>query len=166
MVWYSSVATQVTQASHQAQKQARLHLVRVHKRITNRRQAFHWHLAHALCARYDTIYLEHLNLRGMQSLWGQKVNDLGFGNFLSILYCVAQKTGTMVYQIDRWFPSSKCCHVCQQIFLWLDLKQTQWRCDSCGTLHERDRNAARNVYQVGASTCGGSGVRPTWSAAD
>jgi putative transposase len=145
---------------------ARLHLARVHSHVANQRKAWHWDLAHNLCQTYDAIYLEDLELRGMQRLWGRKISDLGHGNFLRILPHVAERTGTSLGFVDRYFPSSKLCSVCAAVNHHLGLRDRQWTCSAYGTVHDRDHNAAVNIHAEGASSAGGDGVRPTVSAAD
>lgn len=140
---------------HQAQQ----HLARVHKHVANHRQAFHWELAHMLCATYDHISLENLNLQGMKALWGRKVSDLGFGTFVDVLHHVAANTGTVVHHIDRWFPSTKLCAVCGCINEAITLRDRVWTCSDCGTTHHRDVNAAINIFREGASSHGGDPVR-------
>jgi putative transposase len=139
--------------SHNRQR-ARYHLARVHKRVAHVRHAFHWELAHQLCAQYDRIALETLNLQGMKALWGRKVSDLGFGEFIQILHHVAAKTGTVVHHIDPWFPSSKLCHVCGNLNACLTLHDRVWTCACCGVTHRRDHNAAINIFREGASSRG------------
>jgi len=124
------------------------------------RQAFHWDLAHQLCAQYDHITLETLNLQGMKALWGRKVSDLGFGTFVQILHQVADKTGTVVRHIDPWFPSSKLCHVCGTLNAFITLRDRVWTCP-CGVTHQRDVNAAINIFREGASSRGEDSVRLT-----
>ena len=85
-------------------RQARFALAQVHARITHQRQAWQWNLAHELCATYDTIFLEDLELHGMQALWGRKVADLGLGRFVQILRQAAEKHGTHIHHIDRFVP--------------------------------------------------------------
>ncbi len=138
---------------------ARRHLACVHKRVAHVRQAFHWDLAHQLCAQYDGIVLETLNLQGMKALWGRKVSDLGFGDFVQILHHVADKTGTRVHHIDPWFPSTKLCSVCGQLNACITLRDRVWTCAACGTTHQRDHNAATNIYREGASSRGEGHVR-------
>jgi putative transposase len=133
-------------------RQARRALARLHRTIANRRNAWHWETARALCTRYDTIYLEDLDLRGMQAMWGRKVSDLGYSGFVSILHHTAQKMGTHVHHIDRFFPSTKLCHVCGTINEHITLRDRVWTCTSCGTVHHRDRNAAINIHREGASS--------------
>ena len=51
--------------------------------------------------------------------------------------------------VDRWYPSSKTCSVCQHIVDELRLDQRHWQCPKCGTCHDRDINAARNLLMEG-----------------
>jgi len=138
---------------------ARRHLARVHRRVAHVRQAFHWDLARELCTEYDIIRLETLNLQGMKALWGRKVSDLGFGMFVSILHHVASKMGSLVQHIDRWFPSTKLCSACHQVNHHITLHDRVWACTFCGVPHDRERNAATNINEEGASSCGGDPVR-------
>jgi putative transposase len=131
-------------------RRAKAHLARVHKRVAQRRQAFHWELAQQLCAQYDGIILETLNLHGMKALWGRKVSDLGFGTFVQILHHVAAKTGTIVHHIDPWFPSTKLCSVCGHLRAFITLRDRVWSCAVCGATHKRDYNASINIYREGA----------------
>jgi putative transposase len=81
-------------------EQARKHLVRCHEAIANRRRDGFWKLAHQLTDQFDVLCFETLNLKGMQRLWGRKVNDLGLADFLQILEWVAKKKGKKVIYID------------------------------------------------------------------
>jgi putative transposase len=95
----------------------------------------------------------------MQRLWGRKVSDLAFGEFLRILEWVAKKKNKQVVYIDRWIPSSKTCFHCGHILDDLDLSIREWRCPSCHSVNGRDENAAKNICAVGASTAGLGDVR-------
>ena len=141
-------------------EQARLNLARKHRKIANQRADFHWKLAHDLTDRYDWVALETLNLKGMKALWGRKVSDLGFYDFVQKLKYIASKKGRQVRLIDRWFPSSKTCHVCGAINQDLNLRDRTWQCPTCHTQLDRDRNAALNIHRVGASTLSGEVVSP------
>jgi len=139
-------------------------LAQAHADIAHQRQDWHWKLAHDLCARYDVIYLEDLELRGMAAMWGRKISDLGFGSFLPILHQVAPRHGSHVHHIDRWFPSTRLCHVCGNLNAFITLRDRVWTC-ACGTVHHRDRNAAINIHQEGASSCFQGRCKPTPVAA-
>jgi putative transposase len=159
---------QIAQASRQLsrrlkgssnRREAHRHLARVHRRVAHVREAFHWDLARDLCTQYDHITLETLNLQGMKALWGRKVSDLGFGTFVGILHHVASKVGTLVHHIDPWFPSTKLCSACGCINQHITLRDRVWTCSDCGATHQRDVNAAINIFREGASSHGGDPVR-------
>ena len=129
-------------------QRARGHYARVHRRVASKREAFHWWLAHHLCKQYDTLCFETLNIKAMRSLWGRKINDLGFADFLIILKYVAQKTGKAVVQIDQWLPTSKTCSACGTVKENLELRERIFRCE-CGFVLDRDHNAAINIKRWG-----------------
>jgi len=145
-------------------ERARKHFVRQHENVSNRRRDWFWKLAHELTNKFDVLCFETLNLKGMQCLWGRKVNDLALGDFLQILEWVASKKGKRVIYIDRWYPSSKTCSCCGNVLDELDLDVRRWRCPSCHSVNDRDENAAINICAVGASTVGLGDVRQVMPA--
>lgn len=135
-LFFKQSLTQVKKASREHSKkqkgsikreQARRSLVRKHEDIANRRADWFWKLAHRLTDQFDVLCFETLNLKGMQRLWGRKVNDLAFRDFLNILEWVARKTDKQVVYIDRWYPSSKTCSGCGHLLESLDLSIRRWR---------------------------------------
>ena len=145
-------------------ERARKYLVRVHEKVANQRQDWFWKLAHQLTDEYDYLFFETLNLKGMQRLWGRKVNDLALANFLEILKYVADCKGKTVDFIDQWYPSSKTCSHCEHKLDNLPLDVRRWRCPVCKTHNDRDLNAAVNIRMVGASTHELGDVRQSWIA--
>jgi len=133
-------------------ERARKHLARKHEDIANRRRDWFWKLAHQMTNQFDVLCFETLSLKGMQRLWGRKVSDLAFGEFLQILEWVAKNKSKQVVYIEQWYPSSKTCNTCNHVLQSLDLSTRGWRCPSCQTVNGRDENAARNIQAVGAST--------------
>jgi putative transposase len=140
-------------------EQARLNLARAHENIVNQRKDWFWKLAHELTDKFDVLCFETLNLKGMKRLWGRKVSDLAFRDFLDILEWVAKKKGKEVVYIDPWYPSSKTCSGCGHGLTKLDLSIRRWRCPSCGAQNDRDENASVNIKRVGVSTLGLGDVR-------
>jgi transposase len=51
--------------------------------------------------------------------------------------------------IDRWYPSSRTCSACGHLLAELRLSTRHWTCPSCGTRHDRDINAAKNILAAG-----------------
>ncbi|BAZ31956.1 IS891/IS1136/IS1341 transposase [Cylindrospermum sp. NIES-4074] len=140
-------------------ERARKNLVRQHEDVSHRRCDWFWKLAHKLTDQFDILCFETLNLKGMQRLWGRKISDLAFGEFLQILEWVAKKKGKQVVYIEQWYPSSKTCFNCGHILEDLHLSVREWRCPSCQSINGRDENAAKNIQAVGASTVGLGDVR-------
>jgi putative transposase len=140
-------------------ERARKHLVCKHEDIANRRRDWFWKLAHDLTNRFDVLCFETLSLKGMQRLWGRKISDLAFGEFLQILEWVANKKCKQVVFVDRWYPSSKTCSSCAHVLESLDLSIREWRCSSCQSINGRDENAAKIIQAVGASTVGLGDIR-------
>ncbi len=135
--------------SHNREK-ARLELARLHRRVANQRRAFHWELARTLCKKYSIICLEDLNMKWMQMGHGKKVADYGFAELVSLLEYVSPKFGTTIVHIGKFFPSSQLCNACG--FQNKEIKDVcirAWDCPKCGTHHDRDRNAAKNIHEEG-----------------
>lgn len=132
-------------------KQALLHLERTYERISNQRRDWFFKLAHEITLQHSIICIEDLNLDGMKRLWGRKVSDLSYGEFISILEWVALKNGSRIIKVDRWYPSSKACHICGTVNTELVLTDREWRCAGCGAILDRDVNAAVNIREAGLS---------------
>ena len=121
-------------------------LYRRHRDIANRRRDWFWKLSHELCSRYGVIAIEDLNIKGMARLWGRKVHDYAFSEFVEILEWCARKYGTRVIRIGRYCPSSQTCSACGHVWLGTrDLSVREWTCPECGVTHDRDVNAAVNI---------------------
>ena len=144
-------------------RRARKDLARLHLHIANQRKDWQFKLARQLCETYDTICIENLNIKTMQMRWGRKVSDLGHAQFVGILKYMASRLGTLVVETPRFYPSSRTCSVCKYVLDELPLSVREWTCPVCGTVHDRDRNAAFNILRVGTSTCTRDGVRLTQS---
>lgn len=130
-------------------KRARRALAKHSADVANARLDHHFKLAHTLCDEYDVLYFEDLNIWGMKALWGRKVSDLGFAQFLNVLDWVAFKRGKRVVKIDRFTPTTKTCSGCGQKH-HLTLRDRTLHCD-CGLVIDRDHNAAINIKVAGAS---------------
>ena len=117
-------------------------------RIADKRRDFHYQLAHELCDVYDTLVFETLNIKAMKQLWGRKVSDLAFAQFIGILQWVASKRGKQVVFIDRWERTTgKCSHCGHK--QKLELEDRVFDCHDCGFTLDRDHNAARNIVEAG-----------------
>ena len=135
-------------------KSAKKRLAKLYRKIANSRRDFFHKLANKLAEKYQYIAIEDLNIKAMQKLWGKKISDYAFSEFVSIL-----EYKTNLIKIDRFYPSTKTCNVCGYVNENISLKERVWICPECGTKHDRDINASINICKVGASTFGIDGVR-------
>jgi putative transposase len=141
----------------------RRRVAKVHTKVRNQRADFLHQLSTRLVRRYDSIYTESLNVKGMvknHSL-AQAISDAGWSAFVGMLNYKAEWYGKEVVQIDRWYPSSKTCSACGHTLETLPLGVRRWTCPECEAEHQRDVNAAKNIHGVGQTlrACG-VGVRP------
>ncbi len=136
-------------------KRAKKALARLHIKIANTRKDYFHKLANQIAKPYQFVVIEDLNIKAMQRLWGKKISDYAFSEFVNIL-----EYKTNLIKIDRYYPSSKTCSKCGYVLDKLDLKTRKWRCPKCDTLHDRDVNAAINICRVEASALGIGEVRP------
>jgi putative transposase len=106
------------------------------------------------------IAVEDLNVAGMvqNRKLARVISDCGWGEFRSMLEYKAARTGRHVIVIDRWYPSSKTCSACGHLLAELSLKTRTWQCPSCGTRHDRDVNAAKNILAAGLAVGAGDGA--------
>ncbi len=141
-------------------KKALRALIKAYKKVADCRKDFHFKLAKKLAEEYAVICIEDLNIQGMKKLWGRKVSDLGFNQFVAILKHQCSKVGSIVVEIPRFYPSSKTCSNCGYVLEDLPLSVRSWTCPRCNTTHDRDHCAAINILRVGASTLVGEEVRP------
>ena len=125
-------------------------LKHAYERLANLRDDFQWKLAHKLCEQYATICIEDLSLKGMAKLWGKKIHDLCFGNFVKKLEYMAYKCGCIVVKVGKWFASSQICSDCGHKYEGVkDLRLRKWVCPNCDEHHDRDVNAAVNIRNEG-----------------
>ena len=126
-------------------KRAKRSLAKTHRHVAFQRKDYHFKLANELCRKFKYLVFEDLNLNGMKRLWGRKVSDLGFSQFMSILEHKAKEYGCELIKIDKFFPSSKKCSSCHKVKKELSLKERIFSCGFCGLNIDRDRNAAINI---------------------
>ncbi len=127
---------------------AKLKVALVNEKIANVRSDFLHKLSRGMIGENQAIYLEDLNLKGMQVRFGKAINDSGWREFTKQLEYKGIWYGCDVFKVDRFFPSSKRCSKCGLIKDNLCLRDRSWTC-SCGAAHDRDVNAAKNVLQYG-----------------
>ncbi|MDJ1138372.1 RNA-guided endonuclease InsQ/TnpB family protein [Streptomyces iconiensis] len=141
---------------------ARQRVARVHAHIADRRRDTLHKLTSRLVRENQTLVIEDLTVRNMvkNHTLARAIHDAAWSEFRSLLEYKAAWYGREVIAVDRWLPSSKLCSTCGTLQEKMPLHVRTWTCN-CGTAHDRDVNAARNILAEGLSVSAcGAGVRP------
>jgi len=140
-------------------------VARAHARVADARRDFLHKTSTRLVRENDVIAVEDLNVSGMvkNRKLARAIPCTGWAEFRAMLEYKAQRYGRSTIAVDRWCPTSKTCSACGHLLGGLSLSTRQWTCPSCGTRHDRDTNAAKNIPAAGlaagrgyaADACGG-----------
>jgi putative transposase len=142
---------------------ARCKVARIHAQIADRRRDFTHKLSTRIIRENQTICIESLRVKAMvkHPTLAKAIHEVGWGEFVRQLEYKADWYGRTLIKMDRWYPSSKRCHVCGHLLDSLSLDTRQWTCPACGAGHDRDVNAAKNILAVGRTVSAyGEMVRP------
>jgi len=141
---------------------ARAKVARAHRKVRASRADFLHRTSAQLVRDHDVIVIEDLAVQNMvrnHSL-AKAIADCGWGEFRRQLQYKTARAGRHLIVINRFYPSSKTCSACGHLLAELPLSTRAWQCPSCGTRHDRDVNAAKNILAAGlAVTACGADVR-------
>ncbi|PSO51575.1 MAG: transposase [Cyanobacteria bacterium SW_9_44_58] len=131
--------------------QTRRQLARVHKKISDCRLDFHHKLSRRIINENQVVCVENLAVKNMvkNRNLAKAISQAGWGQFCTMLKYKAEWEGKVYQEINRFFPSSKTCSVCLHQVRNLTLDVRSWQCEKCGTNHDRDINAAKNIRDEG-----------------
>lgn len=151
-----------TKGSNRRRK-AKLKVAKLHAKIADSRRDFLHKLSTRLINENQVIAVESLSVSNMQKnrCLSKSISDAGWSEFVRQLEYKAKWYGRELVGIDRWYPSSKRCSDCGYTMPKMPLNVRQWTCPECGSIHDRDVNAARNVLAAGlAVSARGETVSP------
>ncbi|WP_251956770.1 RNA-guided endonuclease InsQ/TnpB family protein [Nostoc commune] len=142
---------------------SRLKVANIHAQISDARNDFLHKLTTRLVRENQTIAVEDLAVKNMikNRKLALAISDASWGELVRQFEYKCDWYGRTLVKIDRWFPSSKRCGNCGHIVDKLPLNVREWDCPKCGTHHDRDINASKNILAAGlaVSVCGAN-IRP------
>ena len=149
---------------------ARVRVAVQHRKVREARADHQHKTALRLVRDNQAVYVEDLAVSGLaRTKLAKSVHDAGWAMLVRLLEEKAERYGRAVFKVDRWFPSSQICSACGVKDGPKPLNVRQWTCGNCGSEHDRDVNAARNIRLEGRkvaagqadtlNACGGT-VRP------
>jgi putative transposase len=129
-------------------QKAKFQVAKLHERIAWTRKDWLHKLSHDLANKYEFVVVEDINLQVMASKLhhGRVVGDQGFGALRGM---IAYKTNLV--KVNPAY-TSQTCHTCGSRNINLTLNDREWKCPICGTLHDRDINAALNILEKGINS--------------
>ena len=132
-------------------KKTKLKRAKLFKKITNKRNYFFHCVSKELINKFDFIYIEDLSVKNMikNRKLSRAIQDTSWSRFVSILSYKCDWYGVSLHKINKWFASSKTCSECGYQIDKLDLSIREWQCSDCGSIHDRDINAAINILKRG-----------------
>lgn len=144
-------------------KKAKLKVAKLHAKITDSRKDFLHKLSTRLVNENQVIAIETLAVSNMQKnrCLAKSIADASWSEFVRQLEYKSLWYGRELVGIDRWYPSSKRCSDCGHTVAKMPLNVREWTCPECGTIHDRDINASKNILAAGLAVLAlGESVNP------
>ena len=138
--------------SNNYQKQKRK-IAKLSRHVSNQRKDFHHKSANELCNKNELISVESLNLKEIskkEKKMGKVIHDNGYGAFIKILEYKQERRRQYLIKVDQYYASSQICSTCgHKNPITKDLGVKEITCPKCGTIYDRDINAAINIDKEG-----------------
>ena len=135
----------------------KLKVARIHRKISNQRKWYLHQVSHELTRDYDVIAFEDLAVKNMvkNRKLAKSISDAGWSTLVQFTSYKASWRSKTVINCGRFEPSSKTCSECNHVLDTLTLDVREWACPSCGSHHNRDVNAAKNILRFALRSCSG-----------
>lgn len=150
-------------------KKAVRKVARLHAKVADTRRDHLHKLSTRIIRDNQAVYVEDLCVSGLaRTRMARSVNDAGWSMFVNMLDYKARLSGRTFGKVDRFLATSQICSDCGRRDGPKPLDVRSWTCPGCGTVLDRDINAARNVLAAGRAesrnACGAE-VRPLLAVA-
>ena len=154
--------SKMVKGSHNRNKQ-RIKVAKLHKHIQNQRNDYLHKLSRRIIDENQIIVLEDLKVKNMEQnhKLARSIVDASWSRFVSMLIYKANWYGNMIIKVPSIYPSSQLCSICgYKNSITRSLNIRKWTCPECGTVHDRDINAAKNILSKGIETLTKDGTHP------
>ena len=126
-------------------------VAKIHEKIANSRSDYIHKITNEITNQYDVICIEDLNVKGMikNHKLSKHIADVAWGELRRQLEYKSERKGKILIKVDRWLPSSQTCSSCLSPTGKKPLNIRKFTCPVCGTVHDRDNNAAKIIEYFG-----------------
>ena len=126
-------------------------VAKIHEKIANSRSDYIHKITNEITNQYDVICIEDLNVKGMikNHKLSKQIADVAWSELRRQLEYKCERKGKFLIKIDRWLPSSQICSSCFSLTGKKPLNVRKFTCPICGTVHDRDINAAKIIEYFG-----------------
>ena len=141
----------------------RIKVARIYRKINNQRNDYLHKLSKHIIDENQVICIEDLKVKNMQSnhKLARSISDASWSRFVSMLIYKASWYGRTIIKIPNNYPSSQLCSICgYKNSITKDLKIRKWTCPKCGSNHDRDINASKNILSKGIEMLTKDGTHP------
>ena len=141
----------------------RIKVARIHRHINNQRNDYLHKLSKKIIDENQIICIEDLKVKNMEQnhKLARSISDASWSRFVSMLIYKANWYGNVIVKVPSNYPSSQLCSCCHyKNPKTKDLKVRKWTCPECGSVHDRDCNAAKNILSKGIEILTKDGTHP------
>ena len=154
--------SKMVKGSNNRNKQ-RIKIARLYKHIQNQRNDYLHKLSKSIVDENQVIVLEDLKVKDMEhnNKLARNITDVSWSRLVSMLIYKANWYGRTVIKVPSTYPSSQLCSICgYKNSITKDLAIRKWTCPKCGSIHDRDINAAKNILSKGIEILTKDGTHP------
>ena len=154
--------SKMVKGSNNRNKQ-RIKVARLHKHIQNQRNDYLHKLSKKIIDENQIICIESLLVKDMMndSKLARNISDVSWYRLVSMLLYKADWYNRKVIKVPSTYPSSQFCSKCSyKNSITRDLTIRKWTCPKCGSIHDRDINAAKNILSKGIEILTKDGTHP------
>ena len=138
-------------------------VARINAKISNQRKDYLHKITKRIIDENQVICIESLLVKDMEhnNKLAKNISDVSWSRLVTMLIYKADWYGRKLIKVPDNYPSSQLCHVCgYKNSITRDLAIRKWTCPKCGSIHDRDINAAKNILSKGIETLTKDGTHP------